>query len=220
MLVDFCILKYKRMVRVSGIDIAGIQNGVQLLLTGGDFRGVSEVVINNVPISPPNVVVVDANHLLVTLPKILAYKPIEDIEVFTDAPDVGQPDKMEMRITGTLRTGIDRLSQMVVMGLLTTPGSDIFDPTFGGGILRIFGEGVDLKDRTATTGMVSVAVDKVAKDIIERQRNRSLAPEDKLVGIRLNSVAVDPQSLRLQAEIEVISAAHKSSVLVTAGGTA
>lgn len=216
-MIDFCILRYRRVAAISEVEAVQLLPETQLLLTGGDFRGVTEVRINDVPIAAASTNLVDRNHILVTLPKSMTYVPVRKVDVFVDVPDPMGADRMEFRLTGGMRSGLDRLAQMVVMLLFTTPGSDLFEPEAGGGLSGLLDGDSDTLDRASVVGSVVNAVSRVSSYIINKQRNRRLAPEDTLVGVHVENVAVDPASLRVLIELRVVSKVADSIVSVTTG---
>jgi phage baseplate assembly protein W len=97
-----------------------------------------------------------------------------------------------------------RLSQSVVKLLLTPPGSDIFDPTSGGGLERLI-RGVSLDDTALVTGVVNGAVQRTKAQILKSQGSKVLPAEEKLVDLRVVNINVDKTTLTVAIRLQIIT---------------
>jgi hypothetical protein len=87
--------------------------------------------------------------------------------------------------------GSDRLVQLFVKVLFQTPGSDIYNKTVGGGLLRIKKRGSISGDLNAVSAEVAAAIDKTDKDIRSMQSGLVLPAEERLVKAEILHIRPD-----------------------------
>jgi hypothetical protein len=208
MAVDFQVVFPQESVKLNAIRRAQL-GGVQALrMEGQDFRAVDEVLINN--IEAPEVIVLSPTELVAQLPDALQDNPdVNSVVVLSRRFTVSERSLFRFRIgerPGKVR-GILRLLQLFIKMLLTTPGTDIFRPNAGGGVLSKVGAtfGADEENNLVT--------DFVVAQIIAMQSRDSRSPRDERL---LSATVVGTQFDKLQGAmyvaIEVVSQAGQAAV--------
>lgn len=87
--------------------------------------------------------------------------------------------------------GADRLVQLFVKVLFQTPGSDIYNKTVGGALLRIKKRGSISGDLNAVSAEIAAAIDKTDKDIRSMQSGLVLPAEERLVKAEILHIRPD-----------------------------
>jgi hypothetical protein len=98
--------------------------------------------------------------------------------------------------------GMSKLTQVVVLSLLNTPGRDIMDEGAGGGIPEMIGMNYDPGDLSDILAELARRVRKSEKEILADQVGLTLTVEERLRSLSIVSVApgesVDEVSVRLR----------------------
>lgn len=100
-----------------------------------------------------------------------------------------------------------RLVQLYVKVLLTTPGTDIFSPQTGGGLLTKVGQQVSLHDGGKDViGDLVLSCNSTTKQIVATQaKDPSIPPVERLLSANVENAVFDRDSLGVRANIQVIS---------------
>lgn len=156
-------------------------------IRGVDFTRVSEVLINDDP--APNFTVLGNTRLLAQVPEAHATGTIFSVIVLSGAlSTTGEESLLRFRLDNSPKriSGVLRLVQCFIKVLFTTPGTDIFAPSLGGGLLSRVSSYVGKDGGKSTISDVAVSLDITTRQIISVQsRNPSLPPSERLVGSKL-----------------------------------
>jgi hypothetical protein len=90
-------------------------------------------------------------------------------------------------------TGLASLVQIIVKTLLTTPGQDVFEPAYGGGLASILGPTASPGKVSSATADVGFSVMKTMQDIIDEQNKSidTLTASARLRALHLNKFEYD-----------------------------
>lgn len=212
---DICLIRYKRIARVDAV-ISSMVSDTVLEVAGAGFTFATSVLINN--IFTCEFQVLSDRRMLVTIPAAARGGPIESITVYADTQDTGLVDDMEFALTKEARSGLARVIQQVVKLLLTTTGTDKYRDLEGGSLTDLLRK-VSLSDSSAVAGIVATSVQSVERQILSSQVGKSLPDEDRLVGVRLESVSTDLTNLTVTLSLSVITAADAGKVSFALGGS-
>lgn len=102
-------------------------------------------------------------------------------------------------------TGMDKLVQLVVIGLLETPGRSVLDSESGGGLLDLIGTNLSLDDPQEIYSEVQLRVSKVESEIFNNQVGLDLDPEEKLKSLKLLEIREGNQEDVVFVRIRVIN---------------
>lgn len=208
-MLDFNVIRYKYIAPITKIEVLQVYPTYQIVLYGHNLDSVTELKINDVFIT--NFIHVDKNQIIVPLPTELI-GPINSVTAYSDSFTTHSAD-IEFRYTGTLRAGLERLVQTVLLTLFNTPGTDIFHKNAGGNLLSLFE--LDTKDTGTIISHVTAAVDATKKQIMEVQASQTdLVAEEKLVDLKVRTVDVDPTTGRVRVELTVTALAGSTSVAI------
>lgn len=171
-----------------------------LLLRGPDFSSVNEVIINDVV--SPLWWAQDMNTLLVRLPESETKKDIGSINVLSSRVTYNSSSLLRFRIGTTPRKvgGVLKLVQTYVKLLLTTPGSDSWEPEAGGGLL----DNLTRYDGRGAVGDLILANDRVVKYIIQKQsRDMSVPPDERLLSAKVIGTNFDRTAGTITSSIKI-----------------
>lgn len=198
--------------RTTLVTIGGIR---ALDVLGTDFRSVDSVNIND--IESPDVVVVSPNRLLAQLPASLQVVPaVNSITVLSRVLTLSKSSILKFVIGDTpgMVCGILRLLQLFVKVLLSNPGSDIFDKTMGGALLRSIGTTFGSEEGNNIRANAVVAVDTTAKQIIAIQsRDGTLPRDERLLAAVLTGATFSRASSSMFLSVEVTNQTGKPARL-------
>lgn len=99
--------------------------------------------------------------------------------------------------------GVDKLLQLVILTLMTSPGSDILEPSLGSGLPDLIGANIDTSDSSELRAEVSRKVSKAQTDIINDQIGLDLPAEERLRSLSLLSVQAVPEEGRIDVRLRV-----------------
>lgn len=113
-------------------------DGVLLAVVGAGFSNVLDVLVNGQ--SAAGFVVFSSTQLSVEVPSSQIGAPIRSVTVLTDASTSTGATVLDFKLSNrTQVSGALYTAQSFLMQLLASPGSDIFNPQAGGGLLAIIG---------------------------------------------------------------------------------
>jgi hypothetical protein len=183
-----------------------------LIIRGKDFNSVYEVLINEV--ASPSVVVLDNQQLLAQIPDVDG-DVIRSIVVLSRKLTKTDRSKLSFQFDDSpvLVGGLERLIQTFLKLLLQTPGTDIFAPKVGGGLLGAIGK----QATYATSSIVSdvhIGVQRTSKQLLQIQaREPAIALEERLLYARVIEAKFLVSQLAMLAKIQIGNQAGKASTV-------
>jgi len=198
------VLKFRDIVRVTSIPRVIQEDGVNpsLEMVGEDFSSVEQVFFNDV--ASPGFIILSKHKMIAELPAGVR-RNIRTVEVlsslFTGTAEASKV-LFEMGDRTCNITGLLRLMQLYVMWLLKTPGSDIFRPDDGGGLLRMAGQLATGRSMSPLLSGVTQAVERTTDQIRNMQSNvRSLPASERLLDASCLGVDANAQDTSVSASI-------------------
>lgn len=198
---DFRIVTAKTVLRVS--TLAPIRGFLppSILVVGEKMNLATEVLYNG--IQADEYVINSSTRLIVRVPPSQVGKKFTDLKVLSTAALTKTDATVVLGLTKPSRTiaGIDRLIQSFLLVLLTTPGSDIFSPSSGGGAMSIVGRNTT-KDGVGVAADLAQAIEKTKQEILRLQSSGMvIPPSEKLLSCSLDAVEFNPDSSVLGARV-------------------
>jgi hypothetical protein len=190
--------------RTKMVVIGGIR---ALQIEGTDFRSVDSVFVNDT--ESPDVVVVSPTQLLAQLPDNLQAVPdVQSVMVLSRSLTLTASSVLRFRIGNvpSAVSGILRMMQLFVKLLISEPGSDIFNKSLGGGLLRSMGSTFGADDGDSIRTNAVIAVDAVAKQIVALQsRDGTLPRDERLMRASVLNAVFSRQSTSLFLSVELLN---------------
>jgi hypothetical protein len=183
-------------------------------IVGKDFRSVDEVFINNV--ASPDVVVLGPQRLIAQVPEDqLRGDRILNVLVLSKRLTVTARSVLKFRIGKTPGkvTGLQRLVQLFLKVLLTTPGRDIFNKRLGGAGLKNVGGTYGSDQGADIVNDFIIAVDNTSRQIVAIQgRNPSLPREERLLSAKVVRASYVKEESGLDVTVAITSQAGREAL--------
>jgi hypothetical protein len=184
-----------------------------LEILGDDFSKAATVLINEV--SSPEFIIVSKKKIWAQLPEA-AQETIRTIEVissgFTKTP---YPSKVQYEIGNKTKavSGILKLVQLFTKWMLQTPGSDIFNPSRGGGLQDIAGKVISTRKMEPILATITKSIDVTSEQIRAAQSTvRGLPGDERLLGATLLEMNIIEDQMEARARISLKSVAGDAAV--------
>lgn len=198
---DIRVVSAKISLKITGMaPIRGVLPA-SVIAFGESLDKTSEVFYNDLPVD--EFFAQSPSRLIVKIPTAAVGKPFVSIRAMSDASLIRRDSEVSLKLNNPLRTvsGMDRLIQNWIMTFLTTPGSDVFDKSAGGGAQTIIGRSTDRDGRSASADL-TMAIDRTRTELVKKQSASSRVPSsEKLMSCELGDVVFDPYSGKLQARV-------------------
>lgn len=214
MAVDFQVVYPQESIKLTEVRLISPGGLYALRVTGSDFRAVDEVIINELP--SPDVIVANKTTLVAQLPEVYQSVPeVRSVMVLSKRFTLSSRSLVRFRIgksPGKVR-GIQRLIQLFLKILFTTPKSDIFVPDAGGGVLKKVGAtfGQDEGQNIITDFVISV--NRTQRQLIAMQSRDQRSPRDeRLLSATVIGADYDKLQSAFYITVEIVSQAGRSAI--------
>lgn len=196
---DYQFLSYQTLASLREVSLASTSGVPTLDIRGSSFSDVTEILING--FSSPEYVVVSSTRILAEIPVSQRDGSIRSVRVKTSQQrEKGASIVAFDANVNRVSSGWLKLAQSVLKVLLTTQGSDIFNPTVGGGLFSIVGTA---GSQSSFISQAALAVQNTQSQVLRLQAEETGLPRDeKLMSLTLLDSNFSPLtttlSLRLQ----------------------
>jgi hypothetical protein len=209
---DLLVVQAKVVLKTTSI--APIRNFTPpaVVVLGEDLHLTKEILYNNVEVT--EFVISSPSRLIVRIPTSQVGKELTSLQALTTSTISRQDSLLSMAIVRPLRTvqGIDKLVQQFTLAMLTTPGSDIFEPYSGGGARAIIGRSANGNDSPAA--LLSLAVDRTKQQVFRSQaKNSHIPPSERLLSATLSSVEFDAENTAIRGVVDLRSVAGEGALV-------
>jgi hypothetical protein len=181
-------------------------------LRGNDFSSAERVVLNEV--DAPEFMIVSKGVIYAQLPE--GINSISSIEVYSSkfSRDVSSAF-LSFEIGNKTRKveGILKLVQLFTKWMLQTPGSDLFNPTRGGGLQQIVGKVASSRDMQPIFATITRAVSTTVSQIRTAQMNAGRLPlSERLLTATLLDMNIFEAQMQAKARISLQSVGGAEAV--------
>ncbi len=201
------ILPVNRVTYVPNFSPQSIKVDGQLLLQA------NEVFINEIP--SPEFMVISNSQLIAQVPDSQTKTLIKSVVVHATKPSPDRSSILHFDAGKTISSikGVEKLVQYFVKMLLQNPGSDIFNPADGGGVLGMIGRVVSKKDSNSLAASLVSAVTRTQEQVIARQNKITrIPPDERLLRAETQAVGFNPNTTTLAARISVGAVSGREAV--------
>ncbi len=194
---DFRVVLAKTRLKIASV--APVRNFYppSIIVLGEQFNLTDEIQYNGVQVQ--EFIIASPTRLIVRIPDSQVGVNLADLRVLAPVPLAQRDAIVSLAVARPLRTvsGIDRLVQEWVLIFLTNPGSDIFDPTSGGGARSVIGQAADVTGTNAMSDL-SLAVENTKRQLLQKQaKNSKIPPNERLLSASLSNVSYDQKTTAL-----------------------
>lgn len=211
MAVDIQVVQPQETVRLENIDVTRVGDLWSVRVKGEDFRAVDGVLVNDMEV--PDFIVASQHELIAQLPDSMQQSPeVRSVQVLSTSFTVTRRSLMRFRIgstPGRVR-GTLRLVQRFLKVLFTTPGSDIFNPSVGGGARSRVGATYGKNGGAGLVTEFVIAVDRTQRQMLAAQSRDQRSPRDeRLMAANVTGSSFDKVSGALFITVELANQAGR-----------
>ena len=213
-MVDLQIIEIRDVLKLVSIAIVPGSIPPTLLVRGQDFNHAQDVYINDA--KSPDVIIASSRELLVQIPETQIEVPIVSVVVSSNRLTKTDRSQITFGIGDTPGTvdGFTRLIQTYLKIMLQAPGTDIFAPKVGGGLLRAVGQQVSGPSSTTLVADFKRAADEARRQLMGIQAgNPRLTMTERLLYARVLEAKFNPAELSLVGRISIGNQAGNGSVV-------
>lgn len=208
MAVDFQLVHPQKVVELNAVRELVRYSPRSLDVRGTDFSAVDDVEINDQ--LSPNWVVLGRHRLIAQVPDTEQNGKIYSVNVISNRLTFTRESVLRFMIgrsPGRV-VGMPRLLQLFVKVLMTTPGTDIWSPNMGGGLLQKVGGYTGKDEGRGLVGDVAVSVDTTTRQILAMQAGEgSSPPTERLLTAEVTSARYDRHDLSLHVTVQLVNQA-------------
>jgi hypothetical protein len=206
MSVDFQVVYPQQSIALTGIHELVGYTPRALDIRGADFSAVDDVEINDQ--LSPNWTVLGRQRMLAQVPVQEQESRIYSVAVISNRLTFTKESVLKFRIGSSPGkvTGMMRLIQLFVKVLFTTPGTDIWAPNLGGGLLQMVRGYAGKDEGKGLVGDVAVAVDTSSRQILSLQaQDGSIPPSERLLSAGVSQASYNRHDLSLNVTVELLN---------------
>lgn len=174
-----------------------------IIVLGSELNRATEVYYND--IQAKEFLIQSPSRLIVKIPPEAIGKNFTSIRVLASAAVSKRDASISFQLNNPLEriSGIDRLIQNYLMVLMTTPGSDVFDKSSGGGAQALIGRPTDRYGKGVSADLAS-SLERTKTEIIKKQsKGTSIPLSEKLLNATLDQIVFDSSVGRLTAIVTI-----------------
>lgn len=201
-MIDFRLIKVRSILSVNAYQPLRNFSPPSVMVSGLNLDKTDEVVFNNVPTR--EFVVVSPSRIIFRIPPEQVNKPLTSLVLYGIAPGITPAGNIAFDVGRAAKIdGLDRLVQSFLLILMTTPGSDAFNLSSGGGAKSLIGKATDTAGKSAAADL-SVAVARTKTELLATQaKDRRIPQSERLLSASLTNVSFNPDTTTLFATIEI-----------------
>ncbi len=200
---DFRVVQAKAALKVTSVSPIRGFNPPAVIILGEKLNLASEITYNGMEVL--EFYIASPTRIIARIPDTQYGKSLTDLRVLAPVQLAKQNALISLGISKPFKTvsGIDRLVQNWVLAFLTTPGSDIFSPTSGGGGRSIIGYPGNATGQSAAAEL-TIAVDRTRQQILQQQAASLQVPaEERLLSSALSEVTFDQKTTSISAVVTI-----------------
>ncbi len=200
------VIRLLDVLQVSSIANAPGVHPRSLIVKGTDFHAVEQVLINGMV--SPEFVAYSTTQLVAEVPDAITDAIITDVAVLSSA--ITLTDRSLVEFTAGTRprkaNGVLRLMQVFLRQLLRTPGTNVFHPNSGGGMIRRVGGNIS----NSAAADIAVAVGQTKTYIVGVQSaERNIPASERLLSAEIGGLSVDPANASIYVTVILTSHSGK-----------
>lgn len=186
------------------LDITDIETTATFIKAKGDDFSRTKFIIVNGHITSD--FAISGDTLFIYPPEGIDTSDIKYIVVVAESGTIDSKSLLKLGFGYTVReaSGVDRLVQLFVFVLLTTPGSYIMDKSTGGGLLAVMRKSGGAQAQVVLPELVS-SIRKTESDIKALQAGLDLPASELLLAVNIIDTSINPGDFSVTAFVELVT---------------
>lgn len=177
--------------------------------TGKGFYAVASAEVNGFEASFE---ILNDNVILITVPDKAKGTLIRTVDLFSEKYTGRHPLRLDFSMNGRTVEGVMKLVQQFVILLLTSPGSNTFAKSAGGGVLSVMKVSLDESNRGTIVGLIQNAIRNTSRQLQSIQSALPLPADEKLRRAELLDISFDYNDLAIAPVIGIESVSGAKAV--------
>lgn len=206
------IIKFRDVLDIGSIGFVRGITPTTMHLKGTDLSKADRIIINEM--DSPEFIIIDKQTIYAQLP--LGVSRIASIEVISSGFTRSiSASKLTFEIGNKTRKveGVLKLVQLFAKWILQSPGSDIFNPSRGGGLQEIVGKVSTTRDLQPIFATITRAISITTTQIRSAQINVPELPlSERLLSANLVDIDIYEANMEARAKVRLISVAGESAL--------
>lgn len=217
--MDLRIIKILDILPVTKVDLADYSPQI-LTLTGRSFQYTQSVFVNDLSMplrttAEYGYTIISPTSMNVELPDSMLEHVINKVIVFGNTSTLYESASIDFNLTSISDVrGISNVVQQFLTLFLTSPGTDKFDRTSGGGVKNMAGITLDEPGRQGLAAKLMLSAKKCAEEIRASQVAGTIPPEERLVEVAVAHVGFRPESGVTEISLEFETEAQRAIIKV------
>lgn len=210
-MADLQVVFLRDMIRISSVRPDLTKPFPALRVVGTDMDEAVSVLINGV--ESPQYLPISRTELIAEIPSNIDV--VASVAVLTNTLLSTARSVVVIRLNSQSSkvSGIVRLVQRFITMLLTSPGTDLYRPSMGGGLQSLIARTFSRRDSQALQSIATQAVRKTVTDLIEIQSTSDfLAPDERIASAQVTGVTFDARTTTLAIQAALDSEAGRSAL--------
>lgn len=198
---DFSIISARVLLKIFSIAPIRGFNPPSVVVLGEKMNLTQEILYNGIKVQ--EFVVSAANRLIVRIPESQIGKEFLGIQVFSSVNIARTSAVLSFELSQPFRqvAGIERLIQSWMIVFFTTPGSDVFDTSSGGGVRSIIGKNTNAQGKGVSADL-ALSIDRTQAELLRLQsKNPRIPLSEKLLSATLSAMNFDSSTSTLLATV-------------------
>lgn len=200
---DFRVVHAKAILKMHSI--APIRGFLppSIVVIGERFDRAQEVVYNG--LQADEFIVSSPSRIIIRIPPSQVGKEIRDLKILSSVSLTRLDAVVQLEISKPPKMveGIDRLVQAWLLIFYSTPGSDIFNKTSGGGGLSLVGKTTDRSGKNVAADLAQ-SVDRTKAELFRLQSGNSrIPPEERLLSSEMQAIQFHEATTTISARVSI-----------------
>jgi hypothetical protein len=197
---------------VSSTEVAESDPRAIRLVCDGDVRYAKSVEINGLAVA--NFSVISGRTLLIFPGDTFAETTVGQMTITITSSRWTSGNRVRLVFSPTINVtkveGVQKLIQQVVKSMLSNSGSNRFNISEGGDILRALGLTLDPNAKAQIAAVFTEAASRTEQHYIAAQSGRLLPPSERLLSFKFSKIAFDQGSQQAVAYLSLITYAGQA----------
>ena len=207
------VIRFKDLLPVTSLP--GFVQGfspLTLIVKGENFLSADRVLLNDIDV--PEFLIVDKNTIYAQMPSNdTVIQTIEVVSSQFTKNVVGSKIMFELGNKTQKVDGLLKLVQLFTKWIMQSPGSDVFDPTRGGGLQDLVGKVGTTKDLQPVFAAITQAIQVTSDQIRAAQATQSALPlSERLLSATMVDLSTFDQQMEARVRVEIDSMAGIDAV--------
>lgn len=215
-MIDFRFVHARTLLKVSSMAPIRGFSPPSIIIVGEKLNQADEIILNG--ISTKTFSIQSSTRLVAQIPPSQVGRAVSSLQILSTVPSLTGSAQLNFNASRPSKVeGIDRLVQSFIILVLSNPGSDLFEPGSGGGVLGLVGRSTDANGKSVAADL-SLAIERTKSELLRLQgADQRIPPSERLLSATMVNVNFNPSSTVLSAVVELTNSLGQSAQVQLSG---